>query len=167
MSGKGDAKHEDIDELVAAMPRLRRYARSLTGSPADADDLLQNTVERAMTRNRPGGQDLLKWLFRVCRNLWIDEVRARDVRRDAAERIRDQAPPPATLPAREPGGALDDVTAAMERLAPEQREVLLLVAVEGFSYREAAELLDIPAGTVMSRLARARAALVRQLDDGA
>ena len=73
------------EEITELLPRLRRFAYSLTGSLSDADDLLQNTVERLLTRDMPDDADLTKWAFRVCRNVWIDECRARKVRRDAAE----------------------------------------------------------------------------------
>ncbi len=146
--------------IIAALTRVRRFALGLTGNTADADDLLQATVERALARDwsEPVGID--KWMFRVCRNLWIDELRSRRVR---------EGPPGSRIDAGEiqvDGSdtllsemTLDEVMGAMNTLPEEQRAVLTLVAVEGLSYRDAADVLEIPAGTVMSRLARARSAL--------
>lgn len=148
-------------ELLEILPGLRRFALSLTGNAADGDDLLQATVERLLERGLPAEAALMPWSIKVCRNIWIDEVRARKVRRRAGEELvhvedgvvsgeRDML---AKLTLREVQGAL-------AALPEEQRAVLELVVVEGHSYREAAEMLDTPIGTVMSRLARARAALV-------
>ena len=154
-------------DLLAALPRLRRFARSLTGNRQDGDDLMQNTVERALQRGWPKGVEPLAWLFKVCKNLWIDELRSRAVRVKAAQtRELDEEP---TVSGEEVVHAelgLRAVERALATLAPEQRAVLTLVAVEGLSYREAAEVLDTPIGTVMSRLARARAALAERLGAG-
>ena len=149
--------------MLAALPRVRRFACSLTGNRDDADDLLQTTVERVLDRGVPDDADVTRWMFRVCKNLWIDEIRSRKVRREAAER-------PEMVDGREVRGearALGEVTLrevdeAMRALPEEQRAVLSLVAVEGLAYREAAEVLEIPIGTVMSRLARARATLAHR-----
>lgn len=151
--------------MLEALPRLRRFARSLTGNPHDADDLLQSTVERALTRKAPGGDDIVKWMFRVCRNLWIDELRARDVRVKAAQlpelrQDRIVAGEEAVMNEL----TIQDVDRAMAALPSEQREIVALVAVEGFSYREATEILQVPLGTVTSRLARARAALAQHFE---
>lgn len=150
--------------MLEVLPRLRRFAVSLTGNRHDADDLLQSTVERVLTRAIPEDVDVSKWMFRVLRNLWIDEIRARDVRLKAAERPEwreDQivAGEEAVLGEL----TLREVERAMAALPAEQREVISLVAVEGLSYREAAEVLEVPIGTIMSRLARARAGLAKQL----
>lgn len=155
--------------LVDTVPRVRKFAYSLTGNLADADDLLQSTVERALTRDAPRQEPdaLLKWMFTVCRNLWIDEVRARKVRGS-------DDPHPPEVDAQSVDGeaellgalAIGEVQAAMMQLGSEQRAVLDLVGVEGFSYREAAEVLDVPVGTVMSRLARARVALAEAMASG-
>ena len=146
--------------LLEGLPRLRRFARSLTGSGHDGDDLMQNTVERVLETGVPADADVLRWLFKVCRNLWIDELRAAQVRRRAAEQGELMAEPAVSGEDVALGElALREVDRAMATLPEEQRVVLALVAVEGLSYREAAEVIDIPIGTVMSRLARARAAL--------
>ena len=152
------------EELLALLPNLRRFCLSLAGNLADADDLLQSTVERLLERGAPADAELLPWCLRVCRNLWIDEIRSRKVRRDAA---RDPA-----LGAEDvfPGEeqvigeiSLREVQSALAGIPEEQRCVLVLVAVEGYSYKETAAALDIPIGTVMSRLARARTALADKL----
>lgn len=149
--------------MLDALGKVRRFACSLTGNRDDADDLLQTTVERVLERGVPEDVDVLRWMFRVCRNAWIDEIRSRKVRRDAVER------PELTEGRVVPGEAVAlgeltyrEVEEAMQSLPEEQRAVLSLVAVEGLAYREAAEVLEIPIGTVMSRLARARAALSRR-----
>lgn len=151
-------------ELKYLLPALRRFAYSLTGSMADADDLLQNTVERILTRDMPSDVDLTKWAFRICRNVWIDECRARKVRRDATEH-----------PELSDGQVTDGehqttkeiewsrVDAAMSRLPEDQRQIISLVAIQGMPYKMVAEILEVPKGTVMSRLARARAALSEAL----
>lgn len=127
---------------------------------------MQTTVERTLERGLPDEAAALPWLFKICKNLWIDEVRARAVRTKAAQ-THELDPEPAVS-----GEAiavaeltLREVERALEALPPEQRAVLALVAVEGLSYREAAEVLETPIGTVMSRLARARAALADRLGE--
>jgi RNA polymerase sigma factor (sigma-70 family) len=155
------------EALLAALPRLRRFARSLTGNRQDGDDLMQNTVERALQRGWPNGVEPLAWLFKVCKNLWIDELRSRAVRVKAAQtRELDEEPTVSGEDVVHAELGLRAVERALAALAPEQRAVLTLVAVEGLSYREAAEVLDTPIGTVMSRLARARAALAERLGAG-
>ena len=155
------------EELNTLIPALRRFAYSLTGSPDDADDLLQNTLLRVLDREVPEDVDLLKWCFRVCRNLWIDEYRARAVRQRAAndpEMTRDQVFDGAR--AIEGDLHLAEVNRALDSLSDQQRAILCLVALEGMSYKEVAKTLEIPMGTVMSRLARARTALAKKLGIG-
>jgi RNA polymerase sigma factor (sigma-70 family) len=152
-------------ELTALMPMIRRFAYSLTGSPHDADDLLQNTIERVLSRGVPDDVDLTKWVFRVCRNIWIDEYRARKVRQIAAES-------PELSEEQYVDGdkiiynqiTLNEVNVAMDKLPEDQRSILALIAVQGMSYKEVSETLSIPMGTVMSRLARARIALSQYLN---
>lgn len=154
-------------ELVSALPKLRRFAFGLTGSIDEGDDLVQAACERALSRRdqyEPGTR-LVSWMYRILQTVWIDRLRHR--RRGPA--IID----PVAMAAF-PGGdaaveaesrlALAEVRRAIGNLAPEQRAVLLLVSVEGIAYREAAEVLGIPIGTVMSRLARARLALGKALE---
>ncbi|MBU2952628.1 RNA polymerase sigma factor [Marinobacter sp. F3R08] len=147
-------------EITELLPGLRKFAYSLTGSVADADDLLQNTVERLLTRERPDDVDLTKWAFRICRNVWIDECRARKVRREAANQ-------PELTDGLVTNGEhqttkeieWNRVDSAMSQLSEDQRQIISLVAIQGMPYKTVAEILDVPKGTVMSRLARARAAL--------
>jgi RNA polymerase sigma factor (sigma-70 family) len=151
------------DELVEILTNIRRFAYSLTGNMADADDLLQSTVERVLERGLPDEAPLLPWCFRICRNLWIDEVRSRKVRSEAAFE-------PAVFGEQVLMGeqqvlgeiSLGEVQDALRSMTEEQRAVLVLVAIEGYAYKEAAEVLDIPVGTVMSRLARARSTLAER-----
>ena len=156
-------------QLLAAVPRLRRYARSLAFEQAQADDLVQTTLERALTHWHQFDQsrDMLVWLLSIAHNAH------QDMRRKQA---RLQVCDPAQLQAAQDGlggdpgvdvGLRLDLLAALARLSAEQREPLLLVCVEQFSYAEAAEVMRIPVGTVMSRVCRARATLRRLLDDTA
>ena len=147
-------------EIPGILANIRRFALSLAGNVADADDLLQSTVERLLTRAIPADAALLPWSLTVCRNLWIDEVRSRKLRLEvAAEAALEQAT--AVDGEQQAHGELGlrEVQVALVRMPEEQRAVLELVAVEGYSYKEAAAVLAIPIGTVMSRLARGRAAL--------
>ena len=157
-------------ELLVLLPRLRRFARGLAGNAADADDLCQAAVERALkSRDQwQAGTRLDSWMYRITRNIWIDTHRA-SARRgksvdidDAAVQIADDshARMEATL-------EMNDVDRAMGGLPEEQREAVMLVLVEGYSYKEAAEILDIPQGTLTSRLVRGREALVRELGEAA
>lgn len=154
------------EELIAALPRLRRFARSLTGNRQDGDDLMQTTVERTLERGLPEGVEALPWLFKICKNLWIDEQRAKAVRvRAARTHALDEEPAISGEAVATAELGLREVERALAELPPEQRAVVSLVAVEGLSYREAAEVLETPIGTVMSRLARARATLADRLGE--
>ena len=134
--------------MLEALPRVRRFARSLTHHVHDADDLLQTTVERVLERGVPEDVDVLRWMFKVCKNLWIDELRAHDVRLKAATLPELAEEPVVSGEAVALGQiALREVERAMAALPDEQRVVLSLVAVEGLSYREAAEVLEMPIGT--------------------
>ena len=157
------------DQLIAVLPRLRRFARGLTGSAAEGDDLVQAACERALAREHQyqEGTRFDSWMFRIVQTIWIDQIRARDVRKEdgdaAAERLGSDAP----VRRIEARLALAEVRQAMGRLPPDQRAVLMLVTVEGLSYKEAAAAAGVPVGTIMSRLARARIALHQQLETGA
>ena len=153
-------------EIVALLPRLRRFARALTGQQADADDIVQIAVERALMRLdqfQPGTR-LDAWLLTIVRNAWLDEARARPRRArvfadaELGERVGDggEASAHAKLEANE-------VRKAMQSLPEEQREAVALVCVDGLAYREAAEVMGVPIGTLTSRLARGREALQRML----
>ena len=152
-------------QLLAAIPRLRRYARSLVFDKHAADDIVQTTLERALAHWHQFDQrrDLLVWAIAIAHNAHMDEHR-----RHARMRIVDagELPAAAELQASihpDPGLRLD-LVAALKQLPLEQREPLLLVTLEQFTYAECAELLQIPVGTVMSRISRARAALRTLLD---
>ncbi len=150
------------DDIIALLPRLRRFSFSLTGSAADADDLLQNTIEKALSRydQFEQGTDLDKWMFRMCKNLWIDEWRSRKVRGHSVDPMdyqNEQWIDGEDIAINKLG--MSEVKTAMNKLQDEQRVIIFLITVEGYSYKEASIFLDIPIGTVMSRLARARKAL--------
>jgi RNA polymerase sigma factor (sigma-70 family) len=163
-------RDEFADALGEMLPRLRRFAFSLSRSSADADDLASQVVERAL-RSRDQftpGTRLDSWLFRITRNLWIDETRSRQ--RKAAW----EAPPEEGErhgfdgeAAIEQSAELATVMAAMSALPDEQREVVALIMIEGLGYRETAELLGLPIGTISSRLVRGRHALMISLGAGA
>lgn len=152
------------NELTQLMPMIRRFAYSLTGSRHDADDLLQNTIERILSRGVPDDVELAKWAFRVCRNIWIDEYRARKIRNNAARLPELEEPTVDGEHMVYQQITLNEVNSAMEKLPDDQRSILALIAVQGMSYKEVAETLSIPMGTVMSRLARARVALHEYLN---
>jgi RNA polymerase sigma-70 factor (ECF subfamily) len=152
-------------QIVVMLPRLRRFARGLAGSADQADDLVQGACERALKAIdtwQPGTR-LDSWMFRIVHNLWVDTARKR--RREVPE-------DPDFEVAGEDGrrtalGRLElmDVRAAIARLPADQRDALVLVCIEDFSYRDAAETLGVPIGTVMSRLARGRQALAAALGE--
>ncbi|KMT65904.1 RNA polymerase sigma factor [Catenovulum maritimum] len=147
-------------ELTLLVPMIRRFAFSLTGNQHDADDLLQNTVERVLAKGVPEDVDLNKWVFRVCRNLWIDEYRSRKVRQTAAESPElSQYSEVSAEHVMQQKLSLQQINTAMDVLPNDQRSIISLVAIQGMSYKEVAETLSVPLGTVMSRLARARASL--------
>jgi len=154
-------------ELLTLLPRLRRFARALTRDSADADDLVQAAVERALKARHQWqeGTRLDSWMYTIVRNSWIDEARARA--RRAQTFLPEESGAAVGGPAHEEverRAEMRDVGRAMETLPPEQREVVALVLVEGLAYKEAAAILDIPIGTLTSRLTRGRQALVRMLE---
>ena len=143
----------DGQRLLDCIPRLRRYARALLGTAADADDLVQDTVARGWDKLaswRPDS-DMRAWLFGIMHNLHADRLRRQP---PAAEALDDSLPAAPNDPAARL--MVRDLDTALRLLPPEQREVLLLVALEELSYQEVAALLQIPPGTVMSRLSRGR-----------
>ena len=144
----------DGPSLVALIPRLRRYARALVGDRAAADDLVQDTLERAWAKLHlfRGGTDLRAWLFTVMHNVHVNQVRAAR----PTEQLEDEMPELAQRATQGDALVVRDLERALAALPAAQREVLLLVALEDLSYEEAAQVLGIPIGTVMSRLARAR-----------
>ncbi len=155
-------------QLSALLPRLRRFARSLTRDHADADDLAQLSLERALNARVQWqtGTRLDSWMYRIMKNAWIDEVRSR------TRRGRTFAPEEAGAGVGEDvRGSIEarievgHVERAMARLPDEQRLAVALVLVEGLSYREASEVLDVPMGTLTSRLVRGRQALMASLGE--
>ncbi|BBK30044.1 RNA polymerase RpoE-like sigma-24 subunit [Stella humosa] len=149
------------DQLIVLLPRLRRFARGLAKSIADSDDLVQAACERALARAhqwQPGTR-FDSWMFRIVQTIWIDQMRARAVRGEADAIDPEAQPTDESVRRAEARMSLEAVQKAVNRLPEEQRAVLMLVTVEGLSYKEAAEALDVPIGTIMSRLARARAAV--------
>lgn len=154
------------DGLTALLPRLRRFAHAIARNPADADDLTQATVERALRSKsqwQPGTR-LDSWLYRIMRNLWIDTVRGRGRKEDLHVPV-EEAEWISTDPRQAMEAAIDLKTAmaAMQRLPEDQREVVALILVEGFGYRECSEILGLPIGTVSSRLVRGRTALLEMV----
>lgn len=151
------------EALLAELGGLRKFSISLSGNVADGDDLLQATIERLLEKGMPADAHVAKWAYRVCKNAWIDEIRARDVRQKYPQlvTVEDSTSPSAEQSA---GGQreLETVSAALSELPPEQRLALTLVAIDGKTYAEAASILDVPVGTIMSRIARARRQLVKQ-----
>lgn len=154
------------DGLIELLPRLRRFARTLTGHPQDADDLVQIAVERALTRSEQWQRDtrLDSWMFGIVRNAWIDEMRSRQ------RRGRLFGPEESGVNVAAPGAGTEvdilAVQSALAQLAEEQRTAVSLVLIEGLSYREAAAVMAVPIGTLTSRLARGREALQATLSRG-
>ncbi|AKZ63939.1 RNA polymerase subunit sigma-24 [Herbaspirillum hiltneri N3] len=153
----------DESHLLACLPRLRRYARALVGDRAGADDLVQDTMERAWQKlaSWRRGSDMRPWLFSIMHNLHVDQ-RRKPVIPTVALDDEDALATPAYAPDRLVGY---DLESALRLLAAEQREILLLVVLEEMTYEEVAATLGIPLGTVMSRLSRARERL-RTLVEG-
>lgn len=158
------------EELIALIPRLRQFARVLTGNLADADDVVQNCLEKAM-RNMHQWQDgtrLDRWVMTIAKNIWLDDRRLsrnKQPHDDISEQI--------TLAGADGLDIVEQrdqnraVRAAVDSLPEDQRILVGLVILEGYSYRDAADMLDIPIGTVMSRLSRAKSVLGDRLRAGA
>ncbi len=153
------------EQIVGVLPRLRRFARNLARNPHDADDLVQIGIERALLKldQWRAGTRLESWMFGIIRNAWIDELRSRGrharlfAPEEAGENVGDNA-------------STDRIEAlsiqdALQRLPEEQRTAVSLVLIEGLSYKEAAEAMQVPVGTLTSRLARGREALMHLLAD--
>ena len=146
-------------QIVDLLPRLRRFARNLTRNSHDADDMVQIALERALTRLDQWRRDarLDSWMFKIVRNAWIDEVRSRG-RRDKIF-LPEESGADVGVDTADKETTLMSVQAAMLRLPEEQRLAVSLVLIEGLPYKEAAEVLEVPIGTLTSRLARGREAL--------
>ena len=151
-------------QLVACIPRLRRYARALVGSRAEADDLVQDTLERGWSKLASWrlGSDMRAWMFGIMHNLYVDQLRKQVV---ATVELDEDTPVPFYNPPQMQNMEIRDMQSALAMLPAEQREILLLVALEEMTYEEIASTLRIPPGTVMSRLARGRERL-RALMEG-
>lgn len=153
---------------MALLPRLRRFAAGLTRGHFDSDDLCQMTIERAL-RSRQSwaeGTRLDSWMYRIMRNIWIDEIRAKARRGQTF--FDEEAGTAVGIPAdQEARVELSMVDRAMAQLPDEQREAILLVMVEGYGYREAAQIIGCPEGTLTSRLVRGRDALQQILGEAA
>lgn len=149
---------QELNETIEAhIPRLRRYARALLGDHVRADDLVQDTLERACRKWRlwRRGSDLRAWLFTLMHNVFVNQVRTRKVAESWLP-LHEQTEEPAARATQDDGLELRDLMSAIGRLPPEFREVVLLIGLEQLSYAEVAQVLNIPLGTVMSRLARGR-----------
>ncbi len=155
---------DDADGIVAHIPPLRRYARALTGNHAAAEDLVQDTLERAWKRLRlwRRGSNLRAWLFTIMHNVFVNQVKTDQGRQNRADKSTD-VKVPATLP-QDDRLDLRDLNKALRMLSAEQREVVLLIGLEQMSYDEAAKILGLPVGTVMSRLSRGREQLRLLMD---
>jgi len=164
-----DDQTELRQQIVSLIPRLRRFARGLCGNQADADDLVQVALEKALTRLHqfePGSR-LDSWLYRIVQNGFLDERRKlarreEGLEMDVLERLPDAAVPDDAARLIQ----IRDADRALSALPSDQRALVVLVLVEGYSYKEAAEALRVPIGTVMSRLSRARKALLAGLEEG-
>ena len=163
-SGTGTTRDEIRGQMLGLLPRLHRFCVALTGSVADGEDLAQDTIERALRnlhRWEPGTR-LDSWMFRIAKNRFIDGRRS--VKREGLVTIPEDAEDSALgtvdgIRSAEARSELQKVNRALQALPVEQREAVVLVLIDGMSYRDAADLLEIPIGTLTSRIARARAAL--------
>ena len=145
---------DDGEQLTQMIPRLRRYARALVGDEAGADDLVQDTLERALAKLHlyRAGTDLRAWLFTMMHNIRVNKLRSKR----AAETVEEEIPERAQRPPQDDALLVRDLDRAVAQLPEEQRAVLLLVTLENMSYDDVARTLGVPIGTVMSRLSRAR-----------
>ncbi|WP_216825102.1 RNA polymerase sigma factor [Agarilytica rhodophyticola] len=157
---------KDIKQIIEQeFVRLRRFAYSLTGSKADAEDLVQNLIVKLLKSEIPDNREPIAWMFTVCKNLWIDEIRARGVRMKAANDERIIVPNDDNN--EQHVHAQMEMSKVMEKmslLSDSNRIALSLVAIEGMSYAEAAAVAGVPTGTIMSRVARARSSLANLLN---
>ncbi len=148
-------KHEAI---IAELPRLRRYARALVRDADTADDLVQDCVERSLSRLHQfrAGTDMRSWLFTIMHSIFVNGVSRRKFMVDLDELNPNHEPRLATPPEQGQGLVMRDLEAALARLSDEQREIVILIGLENMTYKQAAEIIGVPLGTVMSRLARGR-----------
>ena len=154
-------------QLASELPHLRRFSRALVGDAALADDLVQDCIERALIKSHlyDPARPLRAWLYAVLRNLYISGLR-RDSRSGVVKSVDDLTGTEGAIPPRqEEHLSVVLIAEALTRLPPAQREVIVLVALEEMSYRDVAEIIGVPIGTVMSRLSRARSVLQQILED--
>lgn len=165
--GKKSSEQEIRDGLVAVFPRLWRYALVLTSNRAAADDLAQATCCRALEKadSYQQGTHLDRWLFTIAHRMWLNDLRANAVRRGGGLQAVEDIDLPGPGPDVETNYFAREVLHRVNALPEAQRACVLLVYVEGFKYAEAAGILDVPIGTVMSRLAAARKTVVAQMSD--
>ena len=158
-----DRRRAIIDEI----PRMRRYARALVRDREAADDLVQDSLERALSRmDRWITGDLpRRWLFTIMHHLFVDQLRRTKRHGQIVAMMPETIGGAATPPQQDDKVEAREVLEALQKISPDRRAALVLVAVEGFSYAEAANVLGVPAGTLMSRLARGREDLRTILDD--
>ncbi|WP_293368718.1 RNA polymerase sigma factor [Nevskia sp.] len=154
-------------ELIALLPRLRRFGLATCRDSSEADDLVQAAVEKALRSREQWqiGTRLDSWMFRIMQNLWIDQQRSRKLRAviDDPEQLEQLPEETDWNRVIEAQMTLDRVLAVMRTLPDAMRAVLALVTIDGLSYQDAAQVLDVPIGTVMSRLSRARVELMKRL----
>lgn len=154
--------------LTRELKRLRRFAYALTGSMADADDLVHDLVIKILEKGLPDMPDPMPWMITLCKNLWIDELRYREVRmRNVNNDTDDSSIIDENVTAHDITTTVhcERVVKGLQSLPEGQRAALSLVTIEGMSYFEAAKVLDVPIGTIMSRVARARALLLELFND--
>lgn len=151
--------------LQKELKRLRKFAFALTGNQPDADDLVHDLAVKVLEKGLPDSANQVPWLLTLCKNLWIDQLRYREVRarpQDAEIHIEETAmSPEAELNLLH----TERVLRGLNHLPEHQRVALSLVAIEGMSYAETAKMLDVPVGTVMSRVARAREILLEKFSE--
>jgi RNA polymerase sigma factor (sigma-70 family) len=154
------------EKIVVLLPRLRRFAAALTRDFVEADDLCQSTIERAFRHRHQWheGTRLDSWMYRIMRNCWIDDARSQ-TRRGQTFVDAEHGAEVGANGGQEAHAELQDIDRALSRLPAEQREAVVLVMVEGYSYKEAAEIVGCPVGTLNSRLVRGRDALLAQLGE--
>lgn len=148
-------------DLVKLLPRLRRYAMTLTGNPSEADELVQEVCLRALSRAHQWdtSQPLARWVFRITHNMWISETRKRKVRTGQGTVQANETVELKTITTGESTTIASEIGKTVLSLPPDLANTLLMVTVEGYSYKEAAAHFDVPIGTIMSRISRARSAL--------
>lgn len=163
----GQTMDEKRGAILAELPRLRRYARALMHDRDRADDLVQDCVEKALTRidGWQNGDNPRRWLFTIMHNVFVDEVRKVKRRGETVDIETAAGAALVTAPSQLESLATREVLEALQAIDPDRRSALVLVAVEGMTYAEAATVLGVPAGTVMSRISRGRDDLRRELED--